>query len=102
MNDIILEHQQEIVELCRKFQVKRLELFGSATKKDFEPERSDFDFLVEFAALPAGSYASAFFELKAALEQLLGRSVDLVVASSIRNPYFLQSVEQSKALLYAA
>lgn len=102
MNNIILEHRSDIVKLCREFHVKRLELFGSATKKDFEPERSDVDFLVEFAALPTGSYASAFFGLKAALEQLFGRSVDLVVASSIRNPYFRQSVEQSKALLYAA
>ena len=62
----------------------------------------DLDFLVEFGPLPKGEYASAFFGLKAALEHLFGRPVDLVVASSIRNPYFRQSVEQSKALLYAA
>lgn len=88
--------------LCREFQVKRLDLFGSAARNDFRPEHSDLDFLVEFAPLPTGSYASTFFGFKAALEQLLGRSVDLIVASSIRNPYFRQSVEQSKALLYAA
>jgi predicted nucleotidyltransferase len=39
---------------------------------------------------------------KEALEQLFGRSVDLVVPSAIRNPYFLESVERGKALLYAA
>jgi hypothetical protein len=49
-----------------------------------------------------GDYATAFFGFKEALERLFGLSVDLVVASAIRNPYFLQSVEQGKALLYAA
>jgi hypothetical protein len=57
---------------------------------------------VEFEALPAAAYATAFLGFKEALEQLFGRPVDLVVASAIRNPYFRQSVEQGKALLYAA
>jgi len=52
--------------------------------------------------LPSDEYANAFFGFKAALELLLGRPVDLVVESAIRNPYFLQSIEQGKALLYAA
>lgn len=102
MNSIIADHQLEIEKLCRKFRVQRLELFGSAATTAFNPEQSDLDFLVEFAPLPKGEYASAFFDLKAALEQLFRRPVDLVVASSIRNPYFRQSVEQNKALLYAA
>jgi len=102
MNAVIVDHQPEIEKLCREFHVQRLELFGSAATTGFNPEQSDFDFLVEFVPLPKGEYASAFFGFKAALEQLFGRSVDLVVPSSIRNPYFRQSVEQSKALLYAA
>lgn len=102
MNALVADHQPEIEKLCREFHVQRLELFGSAATTGFNPEQSDLDFLVEFAPLPKGEYASAFFGLKGALEQLFGRPVDLVVASSIRNPYFRQSVEQSKALLYAA
>lgn len=102
MNTIVLEYQQEIEKLCRNFCVQRLELFGSAANASFDPEQSDFDFLVEFEPLTKGAYAATFFGFKRALEQLLGRPIDLVVASSIRNPYFRQSVEQSKALLYAA
>ena len=68
----------------------------------FDPERSDFDFLVEFDELPPGSYATAFFGLLEDLEQLLERPVDLVVPSAIRNPYFRESGEASRALLYAA
>ena len=102
MNTIVAEHQTELIQLCRQFQVRQLELFGSALGDAYDPERSDLDFLVEFKALPDGGYATAFFGFKESLEQLFGRPVDLVVGSAIRNPYFRQSIEQSKALLYAA
>lgn len=102
VNAAVAAHQAEIMELCRVFHVKRLELFGSAMHAGFDSERSDVDFLVEFEPLPSGRYATAFFDFKAELEQLLKRTVDLVVDSAIRNPYFRQSVEQTKVLLYAA
>lgn len=98
----ITGHRAEIEKLCQEFHVQRLDLFGSALNDSFDSHHSDLDFLVEFRPLPSGGYASSFFGLKHALEQLLGRPVDLVVASAIRNPYFRQSVEQNKALLYAA
>lgn len=102
MNAAVTARQPEIAKLCREFRVQRLELFGSALTAGFDPERSDLDFLVEFSPLPSGAYATAFFGFKAALEQLFGMPVDLVVASAIRNPYFLKGIEQSKSLLYAA
>ena len=98
----ITAHYAELVNLCKQFQVRQLELFGSAANGSFDAESSDLDFLIEFEPLPSGSYATAFFGFKEALENLFGRSVDLVVHSAIRNPYFRQSVEKSKALLYAA
>ncbi|HWE85725.1 MAG TPA: nucleotidyltransferase domain-containing protein [Terracidiphilus sp.] len=94
--------ETDLARLCREYHVRTLELFGSAAGSAFDPERSDLDFLVEFESLAPADYATAFFALKHALEQLFGRPVDLVVSSAIRNPYFRQSVEQSKALLYAA
>jgi predicted nucleotidyltransferase len=102
MNAAIAAHQSDLVKLCREFHVQRLDLFGSGLSAAFSSELRDLDFLAEFEPLSAGDYATAFFGFKEALERLFGRSVDLVVASAIRNPYFLQSVEQSKALLYAA
>ena len=95
-------HRAELAELCRRHHVLRLALFGSATRDDFDPQRSDFDFLVDFETLPPGQYADAYFGLLESLERLLGRPVDLVVASAIKNPYFRQSIEQTQALLYAA
>jgi len=98
----IQECRRELTALCRRFHVQRLELFGSAMGHDFDGGTSDLDFLVEFEPMPAGAYASAFFEFKESLEQLFRRRVDLVVPSAIRNPWFRAGIERNKALLYAA
>jgi uncharacterized protein len=98
----IATRKPELVELCRLYHVRQLEVFGSAVGSGFDSERSDVDFLVEFAAVPPGAYATNFFELKEALERLLGRPVDLVVLSAVRNPWFRKGIERSRVLLYAA
>jgi uncharacterized protein len=99
---LVAAHLAELAELCRDFHVERLELFGSALSDEFDSDHSDLDFLVEFSSLSPGDYATAFFGFKEALERLYDRSVDLVVVSAIRNPYFRRSIEQNKAPLYAA
>jgi predicted nucleotidyltransferase len=98
----IAQHRDELRDLCRRFHVRRLEVFGSAARGNFDPAKSDLDFLVEFGPLQPGAYVDAFFGLKEGLEQLFGRTADLISAAAIRNPYFRQSVEDTKALLYAA
>lgn len=98
----ILSRKTELEELCRRFHVRRLDLFGSAAGEDFDAERSDLDFLVEFEPAPPGGYADSFFGLKESLEQLFCRPVDLVASAAIRNPFFRESVERAKVPLYAA
>ncbi len=92
----------ELVALCRRFRVRRLEVFGSAVSGDFQDDQSDLDFLVEFEPEAGAGYADRYFGLLEALEMLFARPVDLVVASAITNPYFLQSIERTRAVLYAA
>jgi predicted nucleotidyltransferase len=89
-----------IEALCERYGVAHLELFGSATSADFDPESSDFDFLVELDPHAPGSRARRWLELADALEKLLGRHVDLVNPRYIRNPYFLQAVNSSRAVIY--
>ncbi len=98
----IHEKKAELSELCRRFQVKRLEVFGSAVTGEFKPESSDLDFLVEFQPVPRGGLAGQYFGLLAALEGLFGRSVDLVELAAVDNPYFLAEVKKSRVPLYAA
>lgn len=95
-------HHEEVVELCRRFGVRRLAVFGSAVSGDFDPTSSDVDFLVEFGAPGAMSRFDAYFGLKEALEELLGVPVDLVDPSALRNPFFAASVEVTRTELYAA
>lgn len=102
MNPVLTQRRDELEALCRRFGVRRLELFGSAAAGTYRAGESDMDFLVEFGPLPTGGYADAYFGLLESLETLFGPPVDLVVASAIKNPYFREAVERSKALLYAA
>ena len=102
MTSVLAEHRTELEALCRRYGSCRLELFGSAATGQARPSEGDLDFLVEFSPLPPGAYADAYFGLLESLDGLFGQPVDLVVASAIRNPYFLEAVERTKTLLYAA
>jgi predicted nucleotidyltransferase len=95
-------YRAEVAELCRRFGVRRLDVFGSATTGDFDSARSDVDFLVELEPPEGTSRFDAFFGLKEALEALLGRPVDLVDPSALDNPYFAAMVEKTRQELYAA
>ena len=98
----IEEHRAELADLCRRHRVLRLSLFGSATRDDFDPQRSDFDFLVDFEDLPPGEHADCYFGLLQGLESLLGRPVDLVESSTLRNPYRRREIEATQVLVHAA
>ena len=103
MHRSIADNGPQIAELCRRYGVRRLEVFGSAARgQDFDPSRSDVDFLVELASDGDASPFEAFFGLKRELEALLGRPVDLVSPSALVNPYVLRTIEQSREPVYGA
>jgi uncharacterized protein len=103
MIDEIELHREELRALCRRFHVRRLDLFGSAVRGDFDPVRSDFDFLVEFdRGHPEALSLKGFFGFKESLEVLLGRPVDLVEPGALHNPYLKASIEASREPIFAA
>ncbi|MFT3943202.1 MAG: nucleotidyltransferase domain-containing protein [Ancrocorticia sp.] len=91
---------EAIAALCARYGVRTLRLFGSATNDSFNPETSDFDFLVSFFEVP--DLPTVYFGLKEDLEALLGRSVDLVFEDSIKNPYLAKSAFAEARDIYAA
>jgi predicted nucleotidyltransferase len=101
----ILRHKDAIAELCLRFGVTRLEVFGSAARgEDFDPARSDVDLLVEFTPEARFDFAG-FAGLKDALEALFGRRVDLVDRPAIeksRNPIRRRSILGDAQLVFAA
>jgi predicted nucleotidyltransferase len=100
---LIADKLPEVRELCEKYHVKRLTLFGSAVRGTFDPKTSDVDFIVEFEwhddPLERGR---RWLELWGELKDLFGRNVDLIVNTTIKNPYFAQVVELAHRDLYAA
>jgi predicted nucleotidyltransferase len=99
--EIVAKHIGEVAALCRRTGARRLRLFGSALREDFEPESSDLDFLVDFDPVVPSQYADSYFALKEGLEKLFGRPVDLVSAGSIENPYFRERIEAESQIVYA-
>lgn len=86
--------------LCRRFGVRRLDLFGSAATGHFDPARSDLDFLVEFEKPPSGGFSGDYFKFLEALETLFKRKVDLLKETSLVNPYLRRQIESEKRRIY--
>ncbi len=103
MHALIEQHREDIAKLCRRFGVRRLEVFGSAARgSDFDPATSDADFLVSFQNDSTRACFSRFFDLTEALERLLGRPVDLVSPDALTNPYVVASVDRAREVIYGA
>ena len=102
MIPLISQHADQLAEICRRHHVKRLEVFGSTAVGDFNPEKSDIDFLVEFDEHDDVSLFETRRDLTQALESLFSRSVDLVIFANVENPYFRTSVENTTEPIFEA
>jgi predicted nucleotidyltransferase len=101
-NSVIAEHLEAIRALCREYGVARLEVFGSVCTPEFDPERSDVDFIVDYPPdYDFGPWLTRFFELQDALANLLGRKVDLIMKRAMQKKYFILSANETRQLIYA-
>ena len=102
MNSIVTNKILQLKELCMKYHVATMYLFGSAATGSFN-DGSDIDFLISFRNdISLEEYADNYFDLLFELEDIFGRKIDLVTEKTLSNPYFIRSVEQTKKLIYAA
>jgi predicted nucleotidyltransferase len=103
MHTLIEQRRAEIALLCRRYGVRRLEVFGSAARgSDFDPASSDADFLVDFEPGSDMPPLRQFFGLAEDLQALLGRSVDLVETGAIKNPFILADINRAREIVYAS
>ena len=100
MIDLVTQHLDEIAALCRRYGVRRLDLFGSAATGEFDPETSDLDFVATFADTLSPDYADRYLDFADALEALFGRPVDVLTENMIGGPYFHQAVEAARQPVY--
>jgi uncharacterized protein len=96
------EQARKLAELCDRYRVRRLGLFGSAATGAFDPSRSDIDLTVEFDPPVGMGLAEQYFGFQSEATELLGREVDLLERPAIRNPYLRRAIEEQEVLLYVA
>ena len=102
MHPVVTTHLEGIAAICRQHRIRRLDVFGSAARVgDFEVDRSDVDFLLEFEP-GARPDLETYFSAKAALERLLGREEDLVELGALRNPFLRREIEGQRETVYAS
>lgn len=95
----VASKRNEIVALCRRFGVRRLELFGSAARGNDNPETSDIDFILEMDDPPA-DFAGRYFRFIEAMEALLGRPVDVISDQRRSNPHLWASTDRDREVIH--
>jgi len=99
---ILESNRGAIADLCARYRVSRLDVFGSALREGFRAAESDLDLLVEFAPMDPYERADAYFGFLEELRDLLGVQVDLVVAGAVKNCFIAADIERTKQVFYAA
>jgi len=99
---LIEKNKTHLEELCKKYHVQKLELFGSAVTNNFDPEKSDLDFLVQFQPLNQGELFAYYFDLLNDLRNLFGLKIDLITSESVNNPHLQIAIAPQRKTLYAA
>ena len=92
-------YKAEIIKLCETHKVKSLYAFGSVLTEQFDGD-SDIDLIVDFTPMEVEDYAENYFDFKFSLQDIFHRQVALLEEKAIKNPYFLQNVNQQKQLVY--
>ena len=104
--DAVLERlalQRAALEaLCLANGVRRLAVFGSVVRDDFDPSTSDVDVILRIDAPSCPAYLDRYFAIKEGLERMTGRPVDLLTESSVNNRYLKQQIDAEKVTLFAA
>jgi uncharacterized protein len=103
MQPIIEKRKQELKDICKKLKIKRLYAYGSAVTSDKFRENSDIDFLISFHDnISPEEYSENYFQLQYQLRELFDREIDVITERSLSNPYFIESVNKNKVLIYEA
>jgi hypothetical protein len=100
MNSIIENNKSSIAKLCKENKVDKLYAFGSVLTDNFN-ENSDIDFVVSFNnQIKLLDYADNYFNLLFSFEDLFNKKIDLITEKSLKNPYFIKEVNETKQLVY--
>lgn len=100
MQQLLDKRKNDLKDLCQALKIKRLYAFGSVVSGNFN-DNSDIDFLISFADnLTVEEYTNNYFLLHYKLRELFNREIDIVTERTLSNPYFIESINESKELIY--
>lgn len=104
MISMVKERREELRQLCIKHHIGRLESFDSNSAGIGDSSENGLGFLVEIRVgdNDYGAYADAYFGLLEDLGDLFDRPVDLVTERAIKNSFLLDTVNQTRKLIYEA
>lgn len=97
--NLIDKYNSQLISLCEKHNVNELSVFGSILTNNFNQD-SDVDFVVDFKDVERKTYADNYFNFKKSLENLFNRKIDLLEKIAIKNPYFIQVLNDTKKMVY--
>ena len=102
MQQILEKKREDLNAICQTLKVKKLYAFGSVVSENFR-EDSDIDFLFSFDDnLTIEEYTDNYFSLQYKLREIFHREIDLVTERTLSNPYFIESINETKELIYEA
>ena len=96
--EILQKSKKRIAEICRRYQIRELSLFGSQVRGDFS-EKSDFDFLVEFQPGAKIGFIT-LGKIQDELERIVHTQVDLVPKEGLK-PLIKKPVLSEAEIVYA-
>jgi predicted nucleotidyltransferase len=94
--------RRNLVALCRRYGMRRPELFGSVLRSDFDAQNGDVDVVVEFGTIPQADSLRQYFDFKPKLQGILHRPVDLVELAAMEDTRPKRIIERTKVPVYAA
>lgn len=96
----IANQYSKLSELCNKYKVVKLFVFGSTATGTFNAKRSDIDLIVELDEENPLRRGELLIRLWSDLEYFFARKVDLLTNKKIQNPFLLKQIEQTKKIVY--
>jgi len=99
MAPLIQNNIKLIQHILQRHNVKRAFVFGSVCTDNFN-DKSDVDIIIAFQKRYFDNYVDNYLSLESELSKLLHRNIDIVTEETIQNPYFIQSINQTKTPIY--
>ena len=102
MQQFVEKRKEDLKLICQALKIKSLYAFGSVVTDKFS-DNSDIDFLISFDDnISVDEYTNNYFFLHYRLRELFKREIDIVTERTLSNPYFIESINETKELIYEA